>query len=217
MYMPTLGRWISKDRLPEKGEPEVLYTHEYVAKRMRAITDPYGYAINNPISYFDPSGLVAKCTIELWCWPAFWGIAGANTVHCQFLIAKSAGGTGQCRGHGRFCVGPIDTFICDCQCLTSTWMPNTLPNKKGKYRAASITTDEKKCSCLRNKCQNFPDENCYVAVLIPKKEGYGTSNTAAYCLNKSCGLGFDADATKVAGKGKDPHGWGFDGGCPKNL
>ena len=57
MYMPTLGRWISKDPLPEKGEPEVLYTHDYVAQRMQAVLHPYTYAENSPTGRFDPSGL----------------------------------------------------------------------------------------------------------------------------------------------------------------
>ena len=59
MYMPTLGRWISKDPLPEKGESEVLYTHEYVANRMQAILAPYTYAASNPIIFVDPNGLEA--------------------------------------------------------------------------------------------------------------------------------------------------------------
>ncbi len=57
MYMPTLGRWISKDPLPGNGEPEVLYTHQYVAERIHAILQPYTYVQNSPTGDTDPSGL----------------------------------------------------------------------------------------------------------------------------------------------------------------
>jgi RHS repeat-associated protein len=72
MYNPVVGRWISRDPLGQSdGGPEVVYSHEYVTNRMRAVLEPYAYVRNNPLNMVDPSGMVAD---ELFGWGNCWAL-----------------------------------------------------------------------------------------------------------------------------------------------
>jgi RHS repeat-associated protein len=188
-YHLQLGRWVTRDPIEYNGGTSNLYE----------------YTECGPVNSLDPEG---KCTIELWCWPAFEGKLGSE-VHCQYVVKNSPGGNGQCRGHGELCC----SIFCDFQCLTSSWMPNEpLPNKEGQFLAGTQTyPDDSKCACLRKECETFGDGEgiCYV-LITGGVSGHGTSNTAAYCLEKACNLGFGDNPLKP---GKPPAGWGHDGGC----
>ena len=64
MYNPVVGRWISRDPISDVTNPQIVYTHEYVAEQLQR-DHVYAYARNNPVKYIDPSGLhVAICSLE---------------------------------------------------------------------------------------------------------------------------------------------------------
>jgi hypothetical protein len=55
MYQPTLGRFLSRDPLPESG-PQILYPLAHVGL---PFSTPYTYVENNPVTRFDPTGLTS--------------------------------------------------------------------------------------------------------------------------------------------------------------
>ena len=66
MYQPTLGRWLSRDPIGVLGQSEIVYSHAYVANRLRGQLRPvvseangnvYAYVGNRPTNAIDPSGL----------------------------------------------------------------------------------------------------------------------------------------------------------------
>lgn len=59
MYSPQLGRFLSRDPLPQDSEPVVLYGSDK-GEWMRTMLNMYGYASSNPVNRVDPSGLVCK-------------------------------------------------------------------------------------------------------------------------------------------------------------
>jgi RHS repeat-associated protein len=66
MYSPPLGRFLSRDPLPQNGEPEILYDNDWFGDRLTMMRNLYGYVDNNPVKNLDPSGLhtLADC----WNW-----------------------------------------------------------------------------------------------------------------------------------------------------
>lgn len=56
MYQPKLGRFMSRDPLPENG-PDIFYPVPDMRKYWKPATEPYVYVENNPVNLADPSGL----------------------------------------------------------------------------------------------------------------------------------------------------------------
>lgn len=59
MYSPTLGRFLSRDPLPQETEPVILYDSEK-SEWQRTMINMYRYASSNPVNRVDPSGLACK-------------------------------------------------------------------------------------------------------------------------------------------------------------
>jgi len=60
MYMPTLARFTALDPLPPDGEP-VLIGKVPEGLASAAPSNPYSYAGNSPLIFFDPSGMQHIC------------------------------------------------------------------------------------------------------------------------------------------------------------
>ncbi len=57
MLSPALGRFLSRDPLPEQGQPDVLYDNNEFGDWLTWMRNTYGYVENNPLNDIDPSGL----------------------------------------------------------------------------------------------------------------------------------------------------------------
>ncbi len=62
MYQAQLGRFLSRDPLPQDGEPDILFGDEWVRDRLQSddsilSRNLYAYT-TNPISFVDPSGML---------------------------------------------------------------------------------------------------------------------------------------------------------------
>jgi len=57
MYSPALARFQSRDPLPLRGQPDVLYDNNGFGDWLSMMRNLYGYAGNNPLNRNDPSGL----------------------------------------------------------------------------------------------------------------------------------------------------------------
>ncbi len=58
MYSPPLGRFLSRDPLPQTGDPDILYDNNWFGDALTEMRDLYGYTSNNPANATDPSGLM---------------------------------------------------------------------------------------------------------------------------------------------------------------
>lgn len=100
MYQPTVGRWLSRDPIGVQGQPEIVYSHEYVANRLRGqlravspVTTPprfsgpnvnlYAYVDNSPVSFVDPSGM-----LQVRCPPV--GARPPKTVTCRLRACATS-------------------------------------------------------------------------------------------------------------------------------
>lgn len=57
MYAAELGRFITRDPLPQKGVPDVLYDNNEFGEWLTLMRNLYGYVDSNPIRYTDSYGL----------------------------------------------------------------------------------------------------------------------------------------------------------------
>ncbi len=165
MYMPTLGRWISKDPLPEKGEPEVLYTHEYVAQRMRAILQPYTYVENLPTRHIDPSGLQPGFK-DYWCCK-FENIRG-EIVYKTYGTdktrnkAEAIAGCKKKLGDSRYILVFAEIVSANADCRKHKPAPPVPP------RRINLPTNVGGCEgvCIRGRGVHFDEEDCNVTNVV---------------------------------------------------
>jgi RHS repeat-associated protein len=57
MYSPPLGRFLSRDPLPQNGGPDILFDNNWFGGRLTAMSNLYGYIDNSPTRDTDPSGM----------------------------------------------------------------------------------------------------------------------------------------------------------------
>jgi len=56
MYQPQLGSFLTRDPLPQAGQPDLFYDNNWFGRWLDMMKNLYGYASNNPIRYVDPLG-----------------------------------------------------------------------------------------------------------------------------------------------------------------
>lgn len=59
MYHAELGRFMTRDPLPQEGDPDLLYDNNGFGAWLDLMKNLYGYADSNPLNLVDPIGL--KC------------------------------------------------------------------------------------------------------------------------------------------------------------
>jgi len=57
MYHAELGQFITRDPLPQQGEPDVLYDNNWFGEWLDMMRNLYGYTNNSPVNRVDPLGL----------------------------------------------------------------------------------------------------------------------------------------------------------------
>lgn len=189
MYEPKLGRFLSRDPLPENGV-ELLYPVPEMTR--------YAYVRNNPAKQDDPSGMQAggTCKVELRCIRLGFPFIGPR--HCGLTISDSKGtekfhvvGKGDCSltdDEPRF--GPLTSYTTPvtwsnldekvCQCIRSTAALINVEAKKGKLPYTAVPA--KACGKFGSTCN---------------------SNYITKCLLQHCGLIDDVSW----GWGATPYGW----------
>lgn len=95
------GQTIELDK-PSPIGSDLLYSHEYVADRMRGRmrrpttlaerTNLYAYVTNNPTKYVDPSGLEKVCGFYVWLYTGSWCV---DDIHYQAAV-NAAGNVVAC-------------------------------------------------------------------------------------------------------------------------
>lgn len=95
MYLPTLGRFQSRDPLPLEGEPDLLYGNEWINRNVIAKMNLYIYVDNNSVNQIDPSGLAPEDSkmlqIVIRQQPKLTGSCGGVDGHATYVLASRFG------------------------------------------------------------------------------------------------------------------------------
>jgi hypothetical protein len=86
MYTPQLGAFLTRDPLPEMGEPDLLYDNNSFGRQLDVMRNRYGYVSENPLRNVDPFGLL-DCDCANYCFAYIFGLEG-------LLATGSAAGVG---------------------------------------------------------------------------------------------------------------------------
>jgi RHS repeat-associated protein len=95
MLSPTLGRFLSRDPLPEQGQPDILYDNNEFGDWLTWMRNTYGYSSNNPLNYTDPSGLQPREIQVGGGWSSigssFYSMGQTYYALGQYAVGNSAG------------------------------------------------------------------------------------------------------------------------------
>jgi len=57
MFQPQLGTFLSRDPLPQAGQPDIFSDNNWFGRWLDLMKNQYGYGFQNPVRFADPSGL----------------------------------------------------------------------------------------------------------------------------------------------------------------
>lgn len=184
MYEPKLGRFLSRDPLPENG-----------AELVHPVPDMtrYPYARNNPVNRVDPDGLQTAgdvgCTVELWCVKLFGGFK-----HCGIEICDA---TGCDKYHVMDKSGGLipDKCIFGIKGRIAPWRPPGFGPPKWWLEKRWLEPDPNVCDCIRRTAAAITAADSTYSP-VPTSDPCGgeptcNSNYATKCLLRNCGLAYD--------------------------